>query len=274
MLLQVKRTFVDGPFGQIHARVARPARADKAAIVCLHMSPKSGRDFADVMPYLALDRAVVAPDNPGHGESDLPPVEPPVTVEDYAQSAWHAVDALVSTPVHLIGYHTGSMVALEMIHSRPQDVASVVNISAPVYSASEQTAMASYFDPIPLDEEGSRFRINWERAMQHRGPGVTLEMLAASYAENLRAGDAYEWGHRAAFAYVPTYNERLKKLEHPLFVMNINDICFDETKRAQPLIRNGRYAEYLQWGQGFLNAFPREAAGELNHFIEDVEGNE
>ena len=226
------------------------------------------------MPYLARHRSVIAPDNPGHGESDLPPAEPPVTIEDYAASAWQAVDALVSTPVHLIGYHTGSMVALEMIHLRPHDVSSVINISAPIYTADEQSAMASYFDPVPLDEEGSRFRMNWERAMQHRGPGVTLEMLAASYAENLRAGEAYEWGHRAAFAYVPTYNGRIKALEHPVFIMNINDICFEETKRAQALLKNGRYEEYVQWGQGFLNAFPREAAAEISAFIEDVEDHE
>ena len=38
------------------------------------------------------------------------------------------------------------------------------------------------------------------------------EMAAASFAENLRAGDDYEWGHRAAFAYAPTYNQRVSRL--------------------------------------------------------------
>ena len=69
---RVIRQFCDGPFGQVHVRRAGDT-GNKPGLVCLHMSPKSGRSFADILPYLAGERRVLAPDNPGHGESDLPP---------------------------------------------------------------------------------------------------------------------------------------------------------------------------------------------------------
>ena len=83
------------------------------------MSPKSGKNFADVLPYLGADRLAIAPDYPGHGESDAPPAEPHVSIADFAASTWAAIESLCQGPVHLVGYHTGSMVAVECAHQRP-----------------------------------------------------------------------------------------------------------------------------------------------------------
>ncbi|MEM9533488.1 MAG: alpha/beta fold hydrolase, partial [Pseudomonadota bacterium] len=258
----VRRTFVDGPFGQVHCRQARPAVMSGTPVVCLHMSPKSGRLFAEVMPYLAQKRVVLAPDYPGHGESDLPPAEPHVTVEDFATSTWAVIDQLASGPVHLIGHHTGAMVAAEAAARRPEQVVSMVHIGAPVFTAEEQAALDHAYAPIPIDEAGSRFQIMWERVLKHRGPGMTLEMAATSFGENLRAGDHYEWGHRAAFAYAPTYNQRLAELPHPIFVMNPADDCFEQSRRADELLRAGTRKDYPDWGHGFLSAYPEAAAHE------------
>lgn len=272
--VQVRRTYVDGPHGQIHCRVAIPEKAVKAPIVCLHMSPKSGKTFQDALPYLAADRIALAPDYPGHGESDPPPAEPHVTIEDFAKSAWSVVDAIGGGPVHLLGYHTGSMVAVEFAYQRPADALSVISIGAPVFTAEEQAELDDEYSPIPIDEEGTRFRIMWERVLHHRGPGMTLQMAAASFAENLRAGDDYEWGHRAAFAYAPSYNRRLAEIEQPILVMNPSDDCHEQSIRADALMKNGRRIDFPQWGHGFLNAFPAEAARAILDFIEETEGHD
>lgn len=272
-LPRVRRLFIDGPFGQVHCRVAEPAMATRQPIVCLHMSPKSGRSYADVMPYLAAERAVIAPDNPGHGESDLPPADPPVSIEDYARSTWAAIDALVALPVHLVGYHTGSMVAVEAAAQRPADVSSIVNISAPVFTREEQQELMETYAPVPIDEAGTRFRTGWQRVVAHRGPGVTLQMLADSFAENLRAGDAYEWGHRAAFAYASTYNERLGSITHPLLILNPADDCHEQTKRADALLPEAHRIDFPDWGHGFLNAYPDAAAEVILDFVNAAESN-
>jgi pimeloyl-ACP methyl ester carboxylesterase len=235
------------------------------------MSPKSGKTYQDVLPYIAVGRSVLAPDYPGHGESDLPPAEPQVTIQDFARSAWMVVDALDGGPVHLLGHHTGSMVAVEMAVQRPEQVVSIINISAPVFTEEEQEQFGSLYSPIPIDEAGTRFRVMWERVLQHRGPGMTLQMAAASFAENLRAGDDYEWGHRAAFAYAPTYNQRIGEIEHPLLVMNPNDDCHEQSLRADALMKNGQRIDFPQWGHGFLNAFPADAARAILDFVQGTE---
>lgn len=273
-LPRVRRTFVDGRYGQLHCRIAAPAEPSRAPLVCLHMSPKSGRSYEDILPLLATERIVIAPDYPGHGESDKPPPEPHVTVGDFADAAFDCVDALCPGRVHMLGYHTGSMVAVEAAARRPDAVISVVNISAPLFDDAELESLGRYFEPIPIDEAGTRFRIMWERVLEHRGPGMTLEMAADSFAENLRAGDDYEWGHRAAFAYAPEYRQRLAELAQPVFVMNPDDDCYTVSRRADALLSNGYRRDYPHWGHGFLSAFAADAAAEITTFIDRAEADD
>lgn len=267
----VRKTYVDGPFGQVHCRIARPANVKRPPVVCLHMSPKSGKSFEELLPLLARDRVALAPDYPGHGESDLPPAEPHVSIADFAASTWAVVDALAEVPAQFVGYHTGAMVAVEAATQRPADVVGIVSVSAPVFDDAELPALQQEFSPIPIDEQGSRFAIMWQRVLRHRGPGMTLPMAAASFAENLRAGDAYEWGHRAAFAYAAEYRRKLSRVEHPVFVMNPADDCFEQSKRADALLQNGRRVDFPQWGHGFMNAYPRDVAAQILAFFDDIE---
>ena len=269
----VRRVYVDGRYGQIHCRLAVPDAAPNAPIVCLHMSPKSGRSYRQILPHLADGRVAVATDYPGHGESDPPPAEPHVTIADFAESVFDVVDAIGGGPIHIVGYHTGAMVAVEAAVQRPDDVLSITSISAPVLTEEEVEQLSAAFEPIPIDEAGTRFKVNWERVLKHRGPGMTLQMAAESFAENLRAGDDYEWGHRAAFAYAGEYNRKLAEIEQPNFVMNPADDMFEQSPRADSIMKNGRRKDYPQWAHGFLNAYPADAAAEILAFVNEVEAD-
>ena len=270
----IRKSYTDGPYGQLHCRGVYPESATQPAIVCLHMSPKSGRSFHEVLPYLAIDRVAIAPDYPGHGESDKPPADPEVSIPDFAETIWQVIDDRVGdSPVHLVGHHTGSMVAVEATLQKPDRVISLINIAAPEFTEEELSQAEEYFEPIPIDEDGTRFRIMWERIMFHRGPGMTLQMAADSMAENLRAGDDYEWGHRAAFAYARRYVDNLADIEQPLFVMNPKDDTFEQTQRIDARLRNGRRVDYPEWGHGFLDAYPEAAAKAMLGFIDQVESD-
>lgn len=266
------KSYTDTPAGQLHCRGVYPDDATRPAIVCLHQSPKSGRDYHDLLPELAKNRAAIAPDYPGHGESYLPPADPAVTIEDFARAVWAVVeDRIGDQPVHLVGHHTGSMVTVEATRQRPDRVLSLVNIAAPKFTDEEIAAFEDYFRPIPIDEAGNRFRIMWERVIKHRGPGMTLPMCAASFAENLRAGDLYECGHEAAFAYARRYVENLAAIEQPVVVMNPKDDTFDATQRIDEHLRNGRRVDYLDWGTGLLAVQAEAVAVEILRFIGEVE---
>ncbi|TQV72622.1 alpha/beta hydrolase [Exilibacterium tricleocarpae] len=263
----VRRCFVDGEYGQLHLRVAGRATA-KPAIVCLHMVPKSGRSFANVMPLLARDRLVLAPDYPGYGESDHPPAAPEVSIEDYARAVWQVVDHWRPGAVDFVGYHTGSMVALAAARQRPGAVAKIINISAPIFTAAELEQYRRYFAPIALDTGGERFRVMWERIMHYRGPGMTLAMAADSMAENLRGGDHYEWGHRAAFNHAEAYVRHLRELQQPLLVMNINDDLYAHSRRVDTLLNNGERRDFPDWGNGFLDVRPEPVAATMLNFFD------
>jgi pimeloyl-ACP methyl ester carboxylesterase len=265
--MTVRRRFVDGRYGQIHLRHAGRADAQAPPVLCLHQSPKSGRQFADLLAELGRDRLALAPDYPGMGESDPPPAEPHVTIADYAASAVEALDAFTAGPCHVVGHHTGAMVAAELACAMPDRVLSVTSIAAPVLTDDEAAALDATFAPLPLDEAGTRYTTLWRRVLEHRGPGMTLEMCAESMAENFRGGEAYEWGHRAAFADVPAYRARLEAITQPVFVMNVRDDLWEVTPRADAMLVNGVRRDYPDWGNGFLTLHAAAAAADILAFI-------
>lgn len=258
-MAEPKRQFIDGEYGQIHLRVAAPDNPVEPPLYCLHMSPKSSRQFVNFMRAASNDRVVVASDYPGYGESDPPPEEPHVEIPDYARSVWQVADALGHTKVDLLGHHTGGLVAAEMAHQTQERVNKIVMVSAPILTEEERIEFDKFFSPIPLDDEGTRFNIMWERINHFKGPGMTLEMMADSMAENLRGGENYEWGHRAAFAYCKRFEEVVSDLPHRITVLNPQDELFEHTKRIQQMLRNGEVIDHPEWGHGFLDAFTDDA---------------
>jgi pimeloyl-ACP methyl ester carboxylesterase len=109
--------------------------------------------------------------------------------------------------------------------------------------------------------------------MDHLGPGVPLQVAAASFAENLRAGDDYEWGHRAAFAWGQTYNKQLAELTHPFLIINPNDDCHEMSLRANDIIKNVNILEYPAVGHGFCSTEPEKLAATIKPFIAEHDTN-
>ena len=263
--MRVRRAYADGAFGQIHYRIARPDKdGGRTPVACLHMSPKSGRSFTRVLEALSADRIAMAPDYPGYGASDPAPPEPHVAIADYARAVWTAADAAGLQAVDLVGIHTGSLVAVECARQQPGRARRLALISAPIATPSELADFRAFFAPIPLDAAGARFKIMWERIAQFRGDDMTLEMMAQSFSDNLQGGEAYEWGHRAAFNYMETdFAAALRALPHRITVFNPSDELNAQTVRAAALLRPGAVIEKPNWGHGFLEARADELASEL-----------
>ena len=251
---KVRRQYVDGPFGQVHIHVSTPENpTDHLPLICLHQSPKSSREFKSFLEAMN-DRIVIAIDNPGHGESDTPLHETDATIENYAKSAWVVINHLGHNKIDILGHHTGAKVACEMAYQKPDNVRKIVMVSALILTPEERDTFKSQFQPIPLDEAGTRFKHMWAQSIKHCGPGVSLEQLAYSMAENLRAGEAYEWGHQAAFAYTDDFAERIKTLTHRITILNPKDMLFELTPRVSKLLQNGEIIDHPEWGFGFIDA--------------------
>ena len=77
---------------------------------------------------------------------------------------------------------------------------------------------------------------------------------------NMMGGEAYEWGHAAAFAYDEPFIEALKTLDHRMTILNPADDLQEATRRAEPLLKNGEIIELPQWGYNFMSDSPETVA--------------
>ncbi|MFN3313634.1 MAG: alpha/beta fold hydrolase [Hyphomonas sp.] len=264
MMARVRRSYVDGTFGQIHYRIAAPeASSSLPPLYCLHQSPKSGLEFETLMGAAGEERIVVAPDYPGYGQSDAPPDEHLATVPAYAEACWQVADALGHERIDLFGNHTGAKVAAAMALARPAQVGAIAMVSAALLTPEERAWFSDYFKPIPLDEAGTRFTTMWQRIVNRRGPGATLEMLSQSFMMNLLGGEAYEWGHIAAFAYDQPFVDAIRTLPHRMLILNPADDLAEFTRRAIPLLRNGEVIECPDWGYNFMDVSPGDVTALL-----------
>jgi len=258
----VKRQFIDGSYGQIHLRIAQPEYSSQRPLVCLHMFPGSGRSFANFLQQASKDRIVVAPDFPGYGESDPPPTSK--TVPDYAHSVWEVIDALSldqkDGQVDIFGIHAGAKLAVEVVNQRPNKVNKIILSSAAVFYPEELEKMKQSFSPIPLDNNGTRFEQLWKLVVGYYSAYMPLETMAECFAELLRGGEGYEWGHSAVFEYNKMFSDGLRSLTQTVLLLNPKDDLYEITPRAAEFIQNVELLNCPQWGPGFLEVHPVEVA--------------
>ncbi len=268
-MAEVKREFLDGPYGQIHARIARNGGSDQPPVLLLHMFPQSSRIFAEALELIGSSRTAAAADFPGYGESDVP--SEPITAEDYASAMWQAAEGLGlltnGQKLDLFGLHGGSKVAVEMAAQRPDDVGHIVVASAALLDSGQVERIRNAFVHIPLDKAGSRFVKFWEMLTRNAAPETSLATLAQQYAEMVRSGESYGWGNLALLDYNEKFPARLEGLPHDVDLINPGDDLFKPTRSSSHLF-SGHYVEREDWTLGFTQEKPDEFAELLIQLLE------
>lgn len=262
-----KRRYVEGPFGQVHLREAG-SRGTRPTLVCLHMSPMSGRTFETFIDALAREgRHAIAVDTPGFGMSDAPASRP--AIEDYTRSLLATLDALgMVGAVDLMGYHTGSMIACETALTAPARVRRLVLVSAPIFTHAELDSMRAEYAPNPARADGGHLLHRWLRFSKYYGEGgMTLAQIADAFPDGLLGREIEWWGHAAAFAYPP--GMRLAEVMQPVLLLNPDDDLRDFTLRAPGLLQNGREVRLDGWGHGFLDVHTAEVAALVGGFLDE-----
>ena len=261
----LKRAYGEHANGQMHFRIAQPKAAKHNPLVCLHMSPSSGRIYDILLREMGLDRIAIAPDTPGFGESD-PPDNPP-EIADFARANFSLLDQLgITEPVDVMGYHTGSLTAMEMARQQPERIRRLVLVSAAMFTEKEFAEMKVEFAPQPLHEDGQHLVDLWQELRLWRDPAQSLEATQWNFAEQLRGGQTAWWGHRAAFNY--PREDVLPKLSLPILILNPEDDLYEYTKRAASLLQNGRVHNLPGWSHGFLDIHTTEVAKLLRNFLD------
>lgn len=124
---------MEGLYGQVHVRVWTPSSTStKPPLLLFHPTPYSSQFYLPFIEDIGKDRIVIAMDTPGYGESDRPKTPP--NMEDYANNAIKALDVLgITKSVDIIGYHTGTLIAVEMSIKEPDRINKMILAGIPVY---------------------------------------------------------------------------------------------------------------------------------------------
>jgi pimeloyl-ACP methyl ester carboxylesterase len=167
--------------------------------------------------------------------------------------------------VDLLGYHTGALVATELAIARPQQVRRVVLAGVAALTEAEREAFRKAPWPVPPAEDGGHLAVEWARTMKWRGPGVTLDMAARSFAEKLRSGPNGAWAATAVMHY-PTL-DRLAQVTQPTLVLRPKDDLWEATQRARQALPRARFVDLPNHGFELLEVAPDAVAKEVRPFL-------
>lgn len=226
--VEIQRLYVDGPFGQIHLRLAHPtdpANETQPPLACFHYSPGSGRLYDPLLPYLARDRMVMAFDTPGYGNSAPPPEQP--FIPDYVEALAGAIESLVDgRQVDVFGQLTGSLIAVEMAVTRPDLVRRVVLSRAPVFTEETRVngvaEMKRRHAERLVDSKASYLSERLARGLGNLKDGDPPERYLGAFIDSMLPGHNWVYGEVAAFSYRADLN--MPKITQPtLFITWIED---------------------------------------------------
>jgi len=263
-LAKMRKTYIDGRFGQMHVRLAGQNHGERRPLICFHLSPVSGVIYETWLTEMGRDRLVLAPDTPGYGASDFPPAPP--TIMDFAAAMGDVIDAFGLKEVDVMGYHTGSKIAVETARQRPKQVKHLVLVSAPVYTEDDlKKQRVNNAAPEP-DADGAFLVAAWKSLYRWQDKRSTPKDVMGHFPDHLRGGDKKGWGHLAAFSY--TYPTTIIDVTAPILVFNPNDDLVEYTPRIAPYLKNGRVKSLPEWSHGFLDHDPAAVSAMVRPFLD------
>lgn len=263
-----EKIYVEGRWGQVHVRLAGKPTAPP--LLMLHPTPKSGWIYERLMQHMAPGRAVFAPDTPGYGASDPPPAPP--SIEDHAEAMFGVVDRLAAdgmiadNMVDILGYHTGSSIAVAMANMRPRQVRRLILTSVAAYDPAtrveKRAALAHWPKPA---EDGSHLGRMWVLMRSLSDARVDADWLHASLAENLRCGARAPWGYDAVYRH--DLQSALDMLAHDTLILNPQDDLWDLTRANAHRVRGAHYVEMPGVAHGLFDLEVERIAVLIEEFL-------
>ena len=237
MNIKVKRAFLDTEYGQINYRIA----GEGEPLLLLHMNPRSGDEYRELMPILAQNKKVIAMDFMGFGDSDKPPRM--YTISDYAKTAIALLDELQIETACILGNHTGAFVSGEIAATYPNRVKKLILGNVAGFGEAGQAKLSELYDVgFQIKPDGSHLMKRW-------------------LARSRYVGSA-ELNHRWVL-------DDLKCFGYPLYaVWAVKKYCLEAEERFRLI----QCKTLILWGLDDVYEFERLglAAAENRHFVSQV----
>lgn len=164
-MTRYKNTKIDG----LNIFYREAGSADHPAILLLHGFPTSSHMYRNLIPQLANDYYVIAPDYPGFGHSDMPPRDEfEYTFDNFAILVEQLLDELGIQKFVPYVFDYGAPVGFRLFHKYPERVTAIISQNGNAYNE----GIAGFWDPI---------KVYWETgAIQEREANRWLTTIKAT----------------------------------------------------------------------------------------------
>jgi pimeloyl-ACP methyl ester carboxylesterase len=220
--------------------------------------------YRHVLPLLGTRWHAIAIDTPGFGASDPLPELP--TIPAYASALAETLDALDLDVVHLVGFHTGASIALQLALSSPERVDRIVlaGLLALIDDTERDFWRERILRPWQPDGHGGFVEeILWWLPFyvaKHDGSAALHEVIA-----RLQAGPDYLQAPQAVIAHDALAS--VARLNRPvLFLSPVGDNLRDTTRRAHASLPGSAYVE-VPGNDGAVWDYPAEFASAVGDFM-------
>lgn len=201
MTARIARSYVDLDWGQVHVAESGTEFAGAVPpVVCLHQTPRSWDEFREVLQLLGERRHVIALDTPGMGASDQHPDGD--RIEAYASGLGDAIAGLGHELIHLVGHHTGGVIAVSLAASQPDLISGLVLSSTAWIDAGSRERRRQHdpVDTVSVSTDGSHLLDLWEQRSAFY-PADRADLLDRFVADARRVRDPAA-GHLACGEFV------------------------------------------------------------------------
>ncbi|CAD5932983.1 MULTISPECIES: alpha/beta fold hydrolase [Streptomyces] len=189
----LRKGYVPSRFGQLHY----VETGDGEPVLLLHQTPRSWTEYLDVLPLVGARYRAIAMDTLGYGASAKP--EGQHTIERFADGVGDLIEALGLHHFHLVGHHTGGVVAVE-VAARFQDRVASLLLSATSFVDDEKRGSRGRVDHVDPAPDGTHLRQLWDNRRGFYQPGEEAA-LGRYVIDALTVLDRVEEGHQAVRRY-------------------------------------------------------------------------
>jgi len=242
---------------QLAWREFSPTRKDSLPVlILLHGSPMGSESFDDLGPVLGKNFRVLVPDLPGFGASAA--FIPDYSVRAHAHYVLQLMQHLQIAPAHVVAYSMGGGVALNMAALAPDQVASLIMLSA--IGVQELELLGDYH--LNHAVHGVQLGLLWflQEAFPHFG-AMDRSMLNTRYARNF-----YDTDQRPLREYLLNYKSPM------LILHGVHDelVPFAVATEHHRLVPQSKLKTY-QGGHGLAFVRWQWIAPDIQRFVGEVE---
>lgn len=260
--IAVRKGYADGPFGQIHYRVAGRG----TPLILCHQMPNSSAMY-EAAYELFSSRGVMAIgiDIPGYGMSDPVPGTP--TIRDYSSAIGAVLDNFHLKSAMLLGHHTGGSIAADFAMRNPRRVKRLI-LNAPrvpddvEFEKTRRIIQA----PPPVRRDGSHLLDMWKRRLSYPMASEDLDLANKHFCRTVLHWSDFFNGTNASVAY--DIRPTLRALKVPtLIISGAQDGQFRYLEDVKALRSDFSYVAIEQASSYVADEQPRAWVEAISDFI-------